>query len=145
MMSTQPFVIERIYNASAQAVWEAITDNAKMKQWYFDILDFKPIVGFEFTFTGQNEGKTFVHLCTVTEVIEGSKLSHTWRYDGYEGNSEVTWELFPQGDKTRVVLTHTGLETFPPLKDFMKENFDAGWTEILGNLLRNYVEKQAAQ
>lgn len=140
-MSAQPFVIDRIYNAPADRVWQAITDNSKMKEWYFDIPDFKPVVGFEFTFTGGTEDKTYVHLCRVTEVVEGRKLSHTWKYEGYEGESEVTWELFPQGDKTKVVLTHTGLETFPPLKDFAKENFEAGWTDIVGRMLKEYVEK----
>lgn len=140
-MSAQPFVIDRIYNAPADQVWQAITDNSKMKEWYFDIPDFKPVVGFEFTFTGGSEDKTYVHLCRVTEVGEGRKLSHTWKYEGYEGESEVTWELFPQGDKTKVVLTHTGLETFPPLKDFAKENFEAGWTDIVGRMLKEYVEK----
>lgn len=140
-MSAQPFVIDRIYNAPADRVWQAITDNSKMKEWYFDIPDFIPVVGFEFTFTGGTEDKTYVHLCRVTEVVEGRKLSHTWKYEGYEGESEVTWELFPQGDKTKVVLTHTGLETFPPLKDFAKENFEAGWTDIVGRMLKEYVEK----
>lgn len=140
-MSAQPFVIERVYNAPADAVWQAITDNAKMKEWYFDIPDFKPVVGFEFTFTGGSKEQTYIHLCRVTEVVEGRKLSHTWRYDGYEGNSEVTWELFPEGDKTKVKLTHTGLETFPPLKDFARESFTKGWTEIVGRMLKEYVEK----
>jgi uncharacterized protein YndB with AHSA1/START domain len=140
-MSAQPFVIDRVYNAPTERVWEAITDNNKMKEWYFDIPDFKPEVGFEFTFNGGSEDKIYVHLCRVIEVIEGKKLSHTWRYKDYEGDSVVTWELFPEGDKTRLVLTHTGLETFPPLKDFAKESFTAGWTEIVGRMLKDYVEK----
>ena len=140
-MSAQPFVIDRIYNAPVERVWQAITDNNKMKEWYFDIPDFKPEVGFEFTFDGGSEEKTYVHLCKVIEVIEGKKLSHTWRYKDYEGDSVVTWELFPEGDKTRLVLTHTGLETFPPLKDFARESFTAGWTEIVGRMLKEYVEK----
>jgi uncharacterized protein YndB with AHSA1/START domain len=43
-----PFTIERTYSASVKKVWEAITDKAKMKQWYFDLSEFKPEVGFEF-------------------------------------------------------------------------------------------------
>ena len=142
-MSAQLFVIDRIYNAPADKVWQAITDNNKMKEWYFDIPDFKPVVGFEFTFNGGSEEKTYVHKCRVTEVIEGKKLSHTWTYEGYEGHSEVTWELFPEGDKTKVVLTHAGLETFPPLKDFARESFTMGWTEIVGRMLKEYVEQPA--
>ncbi|GLU52550.1 SRPBCC family protein [Dyadobacter frigoris] len=139
---TEPFVIERTYNATVDKVWQAISDNGKMKQWYFDIEDFKPEVGFKFVFYGGSEGKSFKHLCVVTDVIEDEKLAYSWRYDGYPGNSIVTIELFPEDDKTRLKLTHEGLETFPAIDDFKKENFAMGWTEIIGNILKEFVEKQ---
>jgi uncharacterized protein YndB with AHSA1/START domain len=140
-METAPFVIERTYNATADRVWQAITDRDKMEQWYFKLKEFKPEVGFEFEFEGGPPEKTFLHLCKVTEVIPGKKLTHSWRYDGYEGNSFVTWEIFDEGDKTRVQLTHAGLETFPAIPEFAKENFVMGWTDILGRMLKEYVEK----
>lgn len=140
-MKNEPIVFERAYNAPVAKVWKAITDKNDMKQWYFDIAEFKPVVGFEFSFVGENEGRKFVHLCKVVEVIPQKKLKHSWRYDGYEGNSFVTWELFEEGkNKTRVRLTHEGLETFPQNKDFAKQNFVQGWTDILGVLLLDYVE-----
>ena len=71
------------------------------------------------------------------------KLSHTWRYEGYEGNSILTFELFAEGDKTRLRLTHEGLETFPDKPDFAKANFVMGWTSIIGTSLKNYFEKDA--
>ena len=58
-MTNEPFVIERTYNATIEKVWNAITNKNEMKQWYFDLAAFKPEVGFEFTFTGGNEGRTF--------------------------------------------------------------------------------------
>ncbi|HVW97356.1 MAG TPA: SRPBCC domain-containing protein [Mucilaginibacter sp.] len=140
-METAPFVIERTFNATAERVWQAITDKDKMREWYFDLKEFKPEVGFEFEFTGGTPEKSYLHLCKVTEVIPGKKLMHSWRYDGYEGNSFVTWELFDEGDKTRVKLTHAGLETFPALPDFARKNFEMGWTEIVGRVLREYLEK----
>ena len=45
-MNKSPFVIERVYNAPIQLVWEAITNRDQMKQWYFDLKEFKPEVGF---------------------------------------------------------------------------------------------------
>lgn len=140
-MSTQPFVIERVYAAPIQKVWEAITVKEKMKVWYFDLAEFKPEVGFEFEFTGGDENKQYLHLCRVTKVVEGKTIAYTWRYDGYEGESEVTWELFPEGEGTKLILTHSGLETFPPLDAFKKENFAAGWTHITGISLKEYLEK----
>jgi len=138
----EPFVIERIYNAPAEKVWQAISEYEKLKQWYFEFEDFKPEVGFEFVFYGGSEGKSFKHICVVTEVVEGKKLAYSWRYDCYPGNSAVTIELFPEGGKTRLKLTHEGLETFPPIDDFKKENFTTGWTEIIGKILKEFVEKQ---
>jgi uncharacterized protein YndB with AHSA1/START domain len=140
-METAPFVIERTYNAKPDRVWQAITDKDKMKEWYFDLKEFKPEVGFEFEFSGGPPEKSYLHLCTVTEVITGKKLTHSWRYDGYAGNSFVTWELFDECDKTRVKLTHTGLDTFPAEPDFVRENFAMGWTDIVGRSLKEYLEK----
>ena len=57
-MSTNPFVIERTYNAPVERVWKAITDMDQMKQWYFDFEEFKPEKGFEFQFYGGTEENT---------------------------------------------------------------------------------------
>jgi uncharacterized protein YndB with AHSA1/START domain len=143
MNNTAAFVIERTYKAPIAKVWSAITDNVQMKKWYFDIADFKPEVGFEFEFTGQGkDGEKYIHLCKVTEVIKEKKLTHSWRYKGFEGNSFVTWELFAEGEKTKVRLTHAGLETFPATTNnaFAKENFAEGWTYITGTSLKEFVE-----
>ena len=141
-MNSEPFVIERTYHAPVEKVWEAITDKEQMRQWYFNIAEFKPEVGFEFTFDASNEDKTYTHLCKIKEVILNKKLAYTWRYKDYQGNSTVTFELFEEGDKTRLKLTHTGLETFPAnKKDFARESFTAGWTHIIGTSLKNFVEK----
>lgn len=143
MQNNEPFVIERTYNASTEKVWKAITDKDQMKQWYFDIANFKPEVGVEFEFYGGSpEGIQYRHLCKIIEVIKGKKLTYSWRYDGYEGNSYVTFELFPEGEKTRLKLTHKGLETFPANNpDFAKKNFAEGWNEIIGSILKDFVEK----
>jgi uncharacterized protein YndB with AHSA1/START domain len=141
-MNPETIIIERIFNAPIEKVWTAITDKEQMKQWYFDFTEFKPELGFEFEFTGGTPEKSYLHLCKITEVIAGKKLQYSWRYDGYEGNSFVTFELFAEGDKTRLILTHEGLETFPASNaDFAKENFVAGWTEIIGTSLKEFAEK----
>jgi uncharacterized protein YndB with AHSA1/START domain len=141
-MKNEPFIIERTFNAPADKVWEAITNKDQMRQWYFDLADFKAEPGFEFQFEGGPDDRKYLHKCRVTEVVPGKKLQYSWRYEGYEGNSLVTFELFPEGDKTRLTLTHEGLETFPMNNpDFAKKNFMQGWTEIIGTSLKNFVEK----
>ncbi len=139
---TQPVIVERTYDAHIATVWEAITDKDRMKQWYFDLKEFRPEVGFEFSFNGGPEDRTYLHVCMITQVIPGRKLVHSWRYDGYEGISFVTFELFDEGGKTRLKLTHEGLESFPADQpDFAKKNFMEGWTHIIGTSLKGYLEK----
>lgn len=140
-MKAEPFVIERTFKAPVSTVWRAITDKDQMKQWYFDLAEFKTEVGFEFTFTGGTEERQYLHLCKITEVVPEKKLTHSWKYKGFEGMSYVTWELLEEGDETRVRLTHDGLATFPKIQDFANENFVAGWTDIVGKSLKEFVEK----
>jgi|SRR5580698_7677766 uncharacterized protein YndB with AHSA1/START domain len=144
-MNKEPIIMERTLNAAPPIVWRAITDKTEMKKWYFDISEFKAEVGFEFSFEGTNEGRTFVHLCKVTEVIPNKKLSYSWRYKDYPGISLLTFELFAQENKTLLKLTHEGLETFPQdPPDFARHNFVQGWTHILDKSLKSYLEPALA-
>lgn len=138
--NSEPLVVERIFDAPVQQVWEAITNVNNIGRWFFDLKEFKPEVGFKFEFTVEHEGFTYRHLCQVTDVIPQKKLAYTWRYDGYEGHSLVTFELVAEGDKTRLKLTHDGLETFPKTPQFARKNFMQGWTSLVGTSLKDYVE-----
>ena len=144
-MKNEPLVIERTYQAPVDRVWKAITNKDEMKQWYFDLAEFKPEVGFEFQFEGGKEGRVYVHLLKITEVVPGRRLQYSWQYKGYEGLSYVTFELFAEGDKTRLRLTHEGLETFPQeVADLKRENFFKGWTSLIGENLPKYLSQLAA-
>ena len=141
----QPIIIEIVYNASLKKVWQAITDNNQMKQWYFDIAEFNAEVGFEFQFTGEGkEGEKYIHLCKMMEVIPEKILKYSWRYNSYTGNSFVTFDLSAEGETTKLTLTHQGLETFPATANsaFAKENFEEGWNYIIGTSLKKFVENK---
>ncbi len=143
IQNNEPIIIEQTYNAPVQKVWEAISDKEKMKQWYFDVSDFKPEPGFEFTFSGQGTtGEKHVHLCKVIEAVPQKKLSYTWEYEGRKGKSLVTFALLPERNKTKIILTHNGVETFTENgTDFAKASFTEGWTMITGTSLKDFVEK----
>jgi uncharacterized protein YndB with AHSA1/START domain len=138
----EPITKEVILKAPIGKVWKAITDKDEMKNWYFDLAEFKPEVGFEFQFVGGDGVKSFLHLCKITMVIPGKKIAYSWRYDGYAGDSLVTFELFADGETTRLKLTHEGIENFPPDPAFARENFVNGWNQIIGTSLKEYVEKK---
>lgn len=141
-MKISPIIKEIIVNAPLDVVWKAITHYEDMLVWYFDLPGFKPEVGYEFSFYGETaDGTKYLHLCTIQEVEINKKLSYTWKYDGYEGNSLVVFELEDNGDKTLVRLTHSGFETFPEdNKDLKKENFNGGWEAIIRESLKHFVE-----
>ena len=136
-------VIERTFAAPVARVWKALTDVGEMKQWYFDLKEFKPKPGFEFEFVVEHEGNKYHHLCRITEAVPEEKIAYTWRYKGEPGESLVTFELSGEGEKTRVKVTHTGIETFPKTPAYARKNFEAGWTAIIGTELKQFVERKA--
>jgi uncharacterized protein YndB with AHSA1/START domain len=140
-MTTEAIVIERTLNAPVARVWQALTDVDQMRQWYFDLKEFRPQAGFEFEFVVEHEGNTYHHLCKVTDVIPEKKIAYTWRYKGEPGESLVIFELFPERNKTRLKLTHTGIETFPKTPAYARKNFETGWNTIIDSELRQFVEK----
>jgi uncharacterized protein YndB with AHSA1/START domain len=143
-MDNTAIVIERTFNAPVEKIWKALTDINQMKQWYFPQLEnFKPQEGFETQFNVHHEGKDYLHIWKIKEVIPFKKISVEWKYGGYPGNSLVSFEIFPQGDKTKLKLTHEGIETFIPEKypELAKQNFIEGWTQFMDKGLKEFLEK----
>jgi uncharacterized protein YndB with AHSA1/START domain len=140
-MKNRTIIEERLFDVPAGKVWKAITDRDEMARWYFDLREFRAEPGFQFTFTGgPSPEKQYVHLCEVLEVVPERKLSYSWRYEGYEGSSVVTFELLPRGRQTLLKLTHEGLGTFPHDNgDFAITNFEAGWKSIIQSSLAGHL------
>ena len=137
-------VLERIFNSPVERVWHAITDINQMRLWYFPQLEnFQPEKGFETQFNVHHEGKDFLHIWKVKDVVPMKKISIEWKYEGYPGTSLVSFELFPRGNKTRLLLTHEGIESFMPAKypELGKKNFIEGWTAFMDNELKQFLEK----
>jgi uncharacterized protein YndB with AHSA1/START domain len=136
--------VERVYNAPVEAVWKAITDKAEMRNWYFDFSeDWKLEVGHEWDWwAGPPDGEKWHHRGKMLEIIPNKKLSHTWEYPGYSGTSIVTWELFAEGEKTKLVLTHVFNVPFDKNVDALKrENFAEGWNQLVNIALADHLEK----
>ena len=137
-----PVVVERLLDAPVATVWTAITSPDAIRQWFCEFKDFEATEGREFEFTAEDKGVSYLHHCKVTEVIPEQRIAYTWRYAGHPGDSLVTFDLSPEGARTKVKVTHTGLETFPPLAAFAKGNFEQGWTALVGTLLPEYLAEQ---
>jgi len=141
----EAIILERTFDAPVGRVWTALTDVDQMRLWYFDLKEFKPEIGFEFEFIVEHEGNSYHHLCRVTEVIPQKKIAYTWRYKGEAGDSLVIIELSPEGEKTHLKLTHSGVETFPKTPAYARKNFEDGWAAIIGSELKQFVESSNAK
>lgn len=141
-MENPVIIVERTFKAPVSVVWKALTDKDEMKKWYFDLKEFKAEIGFTFQFVGgPPDGIQYTHVCEVTEVVAEKKLTYSWRYEGYEGISFVTFELRAAGNETTLTLTHTGIASFPKHPDFALGNFNEGWNHIVNVSLKGYLEE----
>ncbi len=74
-MNSEPIIIERTFNAPITKVWKAITDKSEMRNWYFDLSEFKAEVGFKFQFLGgEDGGKQYLHLCEILKLLTVKNL-----------------------------------------------------------------------
>lgn len=136
--------ITQVFDASISEIWNAITDRDKMANWYFDLNEFKPEMGFIFEFlSGPENGIQYNHICEITNVEFEKKLAYTWQYEGYQGHTLVSFELSEFDNKTKLVLTHSGLSSFPSSNpDFAISNFRAGWDYFINTSLMAFIAKR---
>lgn len=140
-MSTEPIVVEQTFAASKAEVWKAITEPTQMRKWFFEPMQqFEPEVGFETCFVVSFEGQDYPHRWNVQEVVPEERLVYRWRYDGFPGDSTVTWELFEVPEGTKLRLTHRGMETFPQDQPaFTRESCRGGWEYFVQESLRAFL------
>lgn len=141
-MNDMTLIKEFNYNVPSEEVWHALTDTNEMRKWYFPQLQkFEPVVGYKFKFDDENA--EYQKEWIVTNVMNGKVLAHSWAYRGYPGKSEVTFSLFADGGKTTLRVTQTNLESFPDHPHFKRERFEWGWDNLLGDNLKNLLEKKS--
>lgn len=140
---SKPITVQYKINAPLEKAWNALTDKNEMKSWYFDIRDFVLETGKEFNFYEPGEAKKYHHQCRILEIVPNRKLKHTWSYPEFsDAVTTVTWELQEEGSGTLVTLTHDNIEGFDGLgENFSRKSFTEGWNGIIGQSMKNYLEK----
>ena len=146
MENFEPITLEVCLKATLDTVWEALTNPTHMRQWYFDnIPDFKPEKGFETRFQVQNEGRTFTHIWKITEVIPYQKISYTWRFEEYPGESISLFTMTEKNDTTLLKLESHILRPFPnDIPEFRRESGVAGWDYLIHKNLVAFLRKSKA-
>lgn len=127
-------------NASAEKIWKALTTKEQMKEWYFDIPDFKLEEKSVFNFFETGETKEYHHQCEILEIIEHEKFVHTWTHPSHsKGTSTLSWILENNEKGVLIHLKHEGIEQFEDAGPaFSEANFEMGWKNIL-MMLKLYV------
>ena len=138
----EPIIVEQAFDVSKETLWKAITERDQMIKWFFDnIPEFKAEVGFETQFNVNAGERDFLHLWKITEAIPEQKVVYDWRYPNIPGIGKVTFEVFDEGDGSRLRLTNEGLESFPQdVPEFTRESCEGGWKYFIQGNLKNYLE-----
>lgn len=141
------FRLERTLKAPIERVWSYFTDGEKRARWFTG--------GDTFNADGQAFTILFAHHRITDErpperwaAMESGEMPMTGRVlvfepphrlgitwgDGDDAVSEVLFEFIAVGDQTRLVLTHTKIDSDASLRDFA-----GGWTAHI-ETLANHLE-----
>ena len=128
--------LERVLGAPAEKVWRYLTEAELRSQWFMGGTDATGVGEFDLLVDHDNLSDEEVSYpenyaaskgATWTEKVtrfEPPRLLETTFQGGKNGI--VTYELFPEGDKTRLVLTHSGIISGTGAQDF-----GSGWNSHL--------------
>lgn len=128
--------LERLLDAPVETVWRYLTEAELRSQWFMGGTDARPDSEFELLNDHDNLSDDDVPYPADYAQYKGSswhekvvrfeapRLLETTFQSGKNGC--VTFELFPEGDRTRLVLTHSGIESPTGFQDF-----GSGWNSHL--------------
>ena len=138
--TTQKIQLNRVFQASREAVYAAWTDPEAIKQWFGpptcsaqeDELDLR--VGDEYRIKMKTEEFGEIELKGIyREVSPPERLAYSWEWLSEPlcamGETSVVVEFVDLGDSTEIRLTHDG---FPEAE--AAENHNEGWSGTLDKL-----------
>ena len=148
--------LERIFDAPIETVWRYLTQAELRREWFMGGTDAAPDGEFELVVDHDNlsaddvpypdDHASYKGTVWTEKVIrfEPPRLLET-TFQGGKGG-QVTFELSPDGDRTRLVLTHRGITSATGFR-----GFGAGWTshlavlqeKLAGRSVRNFWELHA--
>jgi uncharacterized protein YndB with AHSA1/START domain len=136
--SPTSLVISRTYPASVERVFKAWTDANQLGQWFAPTDDYTTTasvdlrVGHEYRIAIVHKGGNVHNVVGTYRVIEPPrKLVYTWRWDGASADTLVTVDFTPDGDATKVTITH---DQFTNTED--RDKHAEGWNGCLNRLQR---------
>ena len=136
-----PVIVTQLFDKSVSEVWKAITEQDQMIQWFFkEIPDFKAVVGFKTQFNVHAPSRDFIHLWKVTEVIHQEKIVCNWKYEGFDGDSYITFDIIEVNNQTQLTLTTKVVEDFDDIiPEFNRKSCNEGWNYFIKERLFLYL------
>ncbi|MFD4377016.1 SRPBCC domain-containing protein [Streptomyces sp. NPDC058486] len=128
MTEKNTITCEKFLPRPPAAVWQALTDPELHARWWA-AGDIKPVVGHRFTLYMGNFGS---QPCVVTKAEDQYLLAY--RFAESTLDTIITWTLRPEGDGTRLVLTHAGFDLDSPMGRQAYEGMGEGWPHVLNRL-----------
>jgi uncharacterized protein YndB with AHSA1/START domain len=131
--------LERLLDASPETVWRYLTEAELREQWFMGGTDARPDSEFELLVDHDKLSSEQVPYPDSYECFKGRifkeralrfeppRLLETTFQGGAGG--KVRYELFPEGERTRLVLTHSEIKSPSGFQDF-----GGGWTSHLAVL-----------
>jgi uncharacterized protein YndB with AHSA1/START domain len=131
--------LERLLDAPAETVWRYLTEAELREQWFMGGTDASGVGEFDLVVDHDKLSTDDVPYPESHECYKGAVWTEqVTRFDPprllqttFQGgkNGLVTYELLPEGTKTRLVLTHSGITSASGFQDF-----GGGWTSHLAVL-----------
>jgi uncharacterized protein YndB with AHSA1/START domain len=131
--------LERLLDAPVEKVWRYLTEADLRREWFMGGTDAKPDSEFELLNDHDNLSDEDVPYPEDYAPYKGRTWSEkVVRFEPphllattFQGgkNGIVTYELTPEGERTRLVLTHSGITSGTGAQDF-----GGGWTSHLAVL-----------
>jgi uncharacterized protein YndB with AHSA1/START domain len=123
-------------NGSKQAVWNALTNPEKVKQYFFGtslICDWK--VGNPIRFTGEWDGKAYEDKGTVMEYQHESRLTYDY-YSAFSGQPDmpenyqtITYEVSEKDGTTTLVITQSNCRS-----EEVKAHSEQNWKMVMDGM-----------
>jgi len=128
MKEKAKIVLEHVYAQAPARVWRALTEPALVARWWA-AGDIRAEVGHRFDMDMGPWGK---QPCEVLSV-EPERLFR-YRFAEPTLDTIITWQLAPEGNGTRLTLTHEGFDLDSPIGKRAFEGMKPGWPGIMAKI-----------